>query len=182
MMSPVVPRWILVRSLLRSAALSVSLVLAYYLLPLRPGTGAALSWLVGGLAVVLAVLAYQVRAIIAAKYPRLRAINALAIGAPLIIVIFAATYFLLAASDPASFSQPLDRTAALYFTVTVLATVGFGDITPVTTVARVAVMVQMAVDIAILGFAAKVLLGAVDRGLRKRTVDEHTDEEGGRPG
>ena len=34
----------------------------------------------------------------------------------------------MAASDPAGFSQPLDRTTALYFTMTVLATVGFGDI------------------------------------------------------
>jgi len=32
-----VPRHVVVRSLLRSAALSVSLILAYYLLPLRPG-------------------------------------------------------------------------------------------------------------------------------------------------
>ena len=128
-----VPRRVVVRSLLRSAALSVSLILAYYLLPLRPGTGAALTWLVGGLTLVVVVIASQVRAILTAKYPWLRTITVLAVGTPLLIVAFAATYFLMASSDPASFSQPLDRTAALYFTVTVLATVGFGDIAPVTT-------------------------------------------------
>ena len=136
----------------------------------------------GGLTLVVAVIASQVRVIVAAKYPWLRAITVLAVSAPLLIVAFAATYYLMASSDPASFSQPLDRTAALYFAVTVLATVGFGDIAPVTTVARVATMVQMVLDIAILGLAAKVLFNAADRGVRNRAGDERTDDEGGRPG
>jgi len=177
----VLPRRVLVRSLLRAAALAASLILAYYLLPLQPGTAAALTWLVGGLILVVAVLASQVRVIAAAKYPRLRAITALAVSAPLLIVVFAASDYLIAASDPASFTQPLDRTAALYFAVTVLATVGFGDIAPVTTVARVVTMVQMLLDLAILGLAAKVLFNAADRGLRNRAADERTDDEGGRP-
>jgi voltage-gated potassium channel len=178
----VVPRRIVIRSLLRSALLSVSLLLAYYLLPLQPGSGAALTWLVGGLALVVVVIGSQVRAILSAKYPWLRVITVLAVGTPLLIVVFAATYFLMAASDPAGFSQPLDRTAALYFTVTVLATVGFGDITPVSTLARVAAMVQMLLDIAFVGLAAKVLFGAADRGLRDRAADDRADDEGGRPG
>ena len=177
-----VPRRVAVRSLLRSAALSVSLILAYYLLPLQPGTGAALTWLVGGLTLVVVVIATQLRAILSAKYPWLRTITVLAVGTPLLIVAFAATYYLMAASDPASFSQPLDRTSALYFTVTVLATVGFGDIAPVTTVARVATTVQMVIDIAFVGLAAKVLFGAADRGMRNRAADEHPDDDGGRPG
>src|SRR4029079_15020776 len=141
------------RPLLRSGVLSVSLVLAYYLLPLRPGIGAALTWLVGGLVLFVAVLVSQVRAIVSAKYPWLRTIMVLAVGAPLLIVVFAATYVLMAASDPAGFSQSLDRTSALYFTVTVLANVGFGDIAPVTTGARAATTVQMVLDIAVVGLA-----------------------------
>jgi len=173
-----VPRRVVVRSLLRSAALSVSLILAYYVLPLRPGTGAALTWLVGGLTLVVVVIAGQVRAILGAKYPWLRTITVLAVGTPLLIVAFAATYSRMASSDPASFSQPLDRTAALYFTVTVLATVGFGDIAPVTTIARVAAMVQMVLDIAFIGLAAKVLFGAADRGRRNREADERVADDG----
>ena len=171
-----------IRILLRSAVLSVSLVLAYYLLPLRPGIGAALTWLVGGLVLFVAVLVSQVRAIVSAKYPWLRTTMVLAVGAPLLIVVFAATYVLMAASDPAGFSQPLDRTAALYFTVTVLANVGFGDIAPVTTVARAATTVQMVLDIAVVGLAAKVFFGAADRGLRNRAAGYPADDEGGRPG
>ena len=67
--------------------------------------------------------------------------------------------------------------------MTVLATVGFGDIAPVTTIARVAVMVQMVLDIAFIGLAAKVLFGAADRGMRNRSAGEPAyDDTGGRPG
>ena len=67
--------------------------------------------------------------------------------------------------------------------MTVLATVGFGDIVPVTAIARVAVMVQMVLDVAFIGLAAKVLFGAADRGLRKREAGERADDDtSGRPG
>jgi voltage-gated potassium channel len=89
--------------------------------------------------------------------------------------VFAATYLLLAQEDRASFTQPLDHTGALYFTVTVLSTVGFGDIAPVTTAARVATMVQMLLNIVVFGLAAKVIFGAVDVGLRRRAAEERGD-------
>ena len=164
-----VPRRVLVGSLLRSASATVLLVLAYYVLPLDAGLGAALAWLVLGLAAVAALLAWQVRAIVEAPHPRLRAIGALAVGLPLLVVVFAATYLLLAENIPGSFSQPLDRTGALYFAVTVLATVGFGDIAPVTAAARSVTMVQMLLDLIAFGFAAKVVFDAVDEGMRRRS-------------
>jgi voltage-gated potassium channel len=174
-----VPRRLVIRSLLRATSAAVFLVLAYYLLPLDAGSGVALAWLVGGLVAVAAVLWWQVRAIMAARYPRLQAIGALALGVPLLMVVFAATYLLLAQEDRASFTQPLDHTGALYFTVTVLSTVGFGDIAPVTTAARVATMVQMLLNIVVFGLAAKVIFGAVDVGLRRRAAEErgNTGEE-----
>ena len=96
-------------------------------------------------------------------------------GLPLLLVLFAATYALLDGTDPASFTQRLDRTGALYFAVTVLSTVGFGDIAPVTTGARVATMVQMLLNLAAFGVAAKVVLGAVDVGLRRRADEGRND-------
>ena len=41
------------------------------------------------------------------------------------------------------FTQPLTRTDALYFTVTVFSTVGFGDISPKLEAARVVLIAQM---------------------------------------
>jgi voltage-gated potassium channel len=172
-----VPRRLVVRSIPRAVSASALLVLAYYLLPLDASVGATLAWLVVGLAAVAAVLWWQVRAIITARYPRLRAIGALAVGVPLLLLVFAATYVLLAEGDPASFSQPLDRTDALYFAVTVLATVGFGDIAPVTTPARVVTMVQMLLNLAAFGLAAKVLLGAGDIGLQRRDTEERNSAD-----
>jgi voltage-gated potassium channel len=57
----------------------------------------------------------------------------------------------------------------------VLSTVGFGDIAPVTTPARVATMVQMLLNIVVFGLAAKVIFGAVDVGLRRRAAEERGD-------
>jgi hypothetical protein len=53
--------------------------------------------------------------------------------------------------------------------VTVFSTVGFGDIVPRSEVARIVLMVQMLGDLALLGAGARILLGAVRRGLERRT-------------
>jgi hypothetical protein len=62
----------------------------------------------------------------------------------------------------------MSRVGALYFTVTVFATVGFGDIVPVTDAARIVVMVQMVGDLVLVGVGVRVLLGAVQLGLERK--------------
>jgi voltage-gated potassium channel Kch len=90
------------------------------------------------------------------------AIRTLAIGMPLLLVVFAATYVTIDGQQSGAFTEPLTRTDGLYFTVTTFATVGYGDISPVTELARVAVTVQMVVGIIAVGLIAKVVLGAVN--------------------
>jgi hypothetical protein len=71
----------------------------------------------------MAMTVYQVRAIIKTQYPGIRAIEALAATAPMFLLLFAATYFLMAQADLSNFNlHSLTRTDALYFTVTVFAT------------------------------------------------------------
>ncbi|MDD9375538.1 potassium channel family protein [Streptomyces sp. ZAF1911] len=166
------PRRLLAGCLLRSAASVVVLTALFYLAPLERGFGVlTVALLVLGLALFGGLVAWQVSAIAHAEYPRLRAIEALATAVPLFLVLFAASYFLLAKEVPASFSEPLDRTDALYFTVTVFATVGFGDISPTTQVARALTTAQMAADLVVVGVIAKVLFGAVRIGMRRRGED-----------
>jgi len=116
------------------------LVVIYYLLPLdRASTTVAVTLLVIGLVLLMGLVAYQVRSIVRSAYPLLRGVESLATSIPFFLLLFAATYVVLATISAGNFSQPLSRTDALYFTVTVFATVGFGDITAKTEVDTVTV-------------------------------------------
>jgi voltage-gated potassium channel Kch len=74
------------------------------------------------------------------------------------IVAFSLTYVLMAQADPAAFSEPMTKSAAIYFTVTTVATVGFGDIVATTDATRLVVTVQMLMGIGILATTARVVL------------------------
>jgi voltage-gated potassium channel len=145
------------------SAVSVCLmVAAYYAAPLDRPLNRGTGLLLGAALLLFAVLvAVQVRGILRSRRPRLRAIQALIMGVPLLIVVFAATYCTVDAQQPGAFSESLSRTDGLYFTVTVFATVGFGDISPVTQLARVLVTLQMVVGLLTVGVIAKVVFGAV---------------------
>ena len=149
----------LVRTLLTVAAVLV----LYYVLPLdrdfRPRT---LVLLFLGLVAVAALVWWQVRGILRSRVPALRAVESVALTVPLFLVVFAVVYVLLVNTDPSAFSQPLTRTDSLYFVVTVFATVGFGDIAPVSEVARVLVTVQMLCDLLLIGLVLRVFLTAVN--------------------
>ncbi|MSO26852.1 MAG: two pore domain potassium channel family protein [Candidatus Nanopelagicales bacterium] len=110
----------------------------------------------------------QLRRIRKARYPRVQAAEALVLVATMFLAIFAVTYDMLSGADPGSFTENLDRFSALYFAVTVLATVGFGDITPVTTTARSVAMVQMTLDIAFIAVAVKIVGGSASKALAQR--------------
>ncbi|QFU88938.1 potassium channel family protein [Amycolatopsis sp. YIM 10] len=162
---PVVPRWPDVAlALVRPLVTTALLLTGYYLLPVDRGlSGWHAVGLIAGLCLVIAVVAWQARLISHAKHPALQGIQALALSAPLFLLLFANLYHLLSYNLPPSFTEPLTRTDALYFTVTVFATVGFGDIAPVSQTARVLVTVQMAGNLLVLGAALRVIVTAVRR-------------------
>ncbi len=163
------PRRMIVRAVLRAVGSTVALVAIYYLLPLdRSATGAAATMLAIGLVVLIGLVAFQVRSIIASPFPGLRAVEALATSVPLFLLLFAATYVVMTTISASNFSQPLTRTDALYFTVTVFATVGFGDITARTEAARLVVTGQMITDLIIIGLGLRIIVGAVKRGRQRR--------------
>jgi voltage-gated potassium channel len=166
------PRRRVLRSLLRAALTSTVLVVLYYRLPLTGALEAStVALLLAGLALFAGVITWQVRAILRSRYPGLRAIEALAAAIPLFLLVFAAAYVKLAEAQPRAFSEPLTRTDALYFTITVFSTVGFGDIAPVATAARVVAMVQMLGDLVVVGLVLRVMLGAVKQGRERRAAE-----------
>ena len=162
----------IVQMLLRALASSAILVTIYYLLPLdHSSRGVAITALVIGLVLLTGLVTVQIRSIVASPYPRLRAIEALATSVPLFLLLFAGAYMVMAATAASSFSQPMTHTNALYFTVTVFATVGFGDITAKTEAARLLVTGQMIIDLAIIGVGVRVIVGAITRGRQRRAQD-----------
>jgi hypothetical protein len=151
-------------AVLRIAGSATVLVALYYLLPLNDSsTAGAVTILVIGLAVFIALIAFQLRSIIRSPFPGLRAIEALATSVPLFLLLFAGSYVVMATMSASNFDGRLTHTDGLYFSVTVFSTVGFGDITAKTQAARLVVTGQMIADLVILGLAVKVITGAVSR-------------------
>lgn len=147
---------------------------AYYLI----GFGGRSGWtVVGTLAVGGALfgisLTRQFRKILADDLPELRAIRALATIAVMFLAVFAGTYL---AFPTDSFSQPLTHTSSLYFAITVLTTVGFGDITPETDPARIVVSLQMLLDFVLIGAIVRVFITAART--QTTTVDDPAPPDG----
>lgn len=110
----------------------------------------------------------QVRKIAHSRFPTLMASEALVLLAALFLGVFAMIYVAISLSDPSAFTEPLDAFTSYYFALTVLATVGFGDITPVTTLARSFTMVQMALDLVFIAVLIRIVSSAARKGIVER--------------
>ncbi|WP_405921620.1 potassium channel family protein [Streptomyces sp. NBC_00122] len=162
---------VLTGHLIRSLGSVGVLTALYYLAPLSGELDVSIVVTLSlGLAVFGGLITWQITAVTRSEYPRLRAIEALSTAVPLFLLLFSAAYYVLEEKVPHSFSEPLNRTDALYFTVTVFATVGFGDITATTQTSRIIVTGQMIVDLILVGVIAKVLFSAVRIGIRRRAT------------
>jgi voltage-gated potassium channel len=152
-------------------------LLVYALLPIDESSqNTLIAVLAGiGLALVLVVFLRQFGRIERAARPSAAAIEALLLVVGLFLTLFAFIYVSLSASDPGAFTQGLDKVAGIYFSVTVMTTVGFGDIAPVADVARVMVTLQMVLDIVLIGAVVKLLT------LQARNVRERRQARPDRP-
>lgn len=167
----------IVITIVRVVASTTLLFLLYAFWPLEGHPGASgMAYLAGALLIIFTVFGLQVRSILGSSRPALRAVEALATSIPLVLVAFASGYLVLSESDPAAFSEPLSKVSAIYFTITVFATVGFGDITPVIDGARIAVSVQMLTNLLVLGLGIRIVGGAVRLG-RERQGSEAEELE-----
>ena len=101
----------------------------------------------------------------------LRAAEALTVIVTFFLLGFAGSYLTMAHASASAFSQSLDHVRALYFTITVFTTVGFGDITPTTDIARIVVSLQMLMGIFLVGVVVRLIVGAA----RSRLSEQHPE-------
>jgi len=163
----------------RAMATSTALVVLYFVAPIGGRmTTFGVVLFPAGLIGLAGLLWWQVRSVMFSTGPWLRAIEALATSVPLFLLLFATTYYLIDRHDAQAFGGSLTRLDALYFTVTVFATVGFGDIAAHSQAARAIVVVQMMADLIVIGVGIRVLLGAVRIGLERQERGTTTPADG----
>jgi hypothetical protein len=151
--------WALLRALL-SATL---VVVAYYVLPdtVRGGTEIAQAFIFG-----LCVLLLAGMMVFLIIRPPAGGIPARGEGLLLTVVVslaFFATVYYKMSHSPGQFSGLQTRTDGLYFTLVTAATVGYGDITPVSQTARIVVMVQIVFNLVFIGAAVSVSMERIKR-------------------
>ncbi|GAA0236623.1 hypothetical protein GCM10009527_036450 [Actinomadura nitritigenes] len=162
--------------------ISACMVALYSVAPLdvRFGLTTALT-VFGSLVGLGALVGWQARAIVRSSSPWLRALEALVTSLTVFLVVFASTYRLLDSGGPGHFSERLSKVDSMYFTVTVFSSVGFGDIVPVSTPARILTTLQMLGDLVFLGAVGRVLVEAARRGAERQGRGKRPGPHG-RPG
>jgi voltage-gated potassium channel len=142
------------------------LFLLYFYLPFDKGF--SVKTIVGltlAMIVVIALIIVEYRATIHSPYPRLTAAVGMSVVITVFVLAFAIFYYMLELSATSSFTTPMTRLDSLYFTTTVLTTVGFGDITAKSEMARAVTTIQMFADLVLIGVVVRALMSAVGSGL-----------------
>ncbi len=147
-------RRINVEAWLRAAASVVVVGTLYFLFPFRLEQAVAVRLAIFGVCLVLLgwLLVTQVRRAVRGDGLLADRLSALVTLVNLVVATFGGVYFAMAAQFH-GLRTPLD---ALYFSVTTLATVGYGDITPVSQAARAVTIVQMLFDLVIVTSAISI--------------------------
>jgi voltage-gated potassium channel len=166
-------RRMIIRSAIRILAMTGGLLVLYALVPIPGPSGiGALVGMALGLIGFLGLIGWQIRTIVRAEHPVLRAFEVVAFAVPLLVVVFAFTYLSLSRAEAPSFTEHLDRVGALYYTVSTLSTVGFGDIAARSDAARILVTVQMLFDLALIGGLVRLIVLVTRAGLRRQSVSQ----------
>ena len=99
----------------------------------------------------------------------LRAAEAIVLVAMVFVVLMSSIAMAFSTQNADAYSESLDRIDALYFTVTTLATVGFGDITPTASSTRVFTTVQIVLGVVLLGVGLRSLVVMAQKVKDERT-------------
>ncbi len=167
-------RWL---RLLGACALAITM---YFVVPVssRVPTGAIVLRAVAAVACLgfLAfVIVWELR--LALRHGLDRRLDGLVVTLVIVVLAFALGFYLLGIRDPTQIEGIATRIDALYFAMTTMTTVGYGDIHAIGQAARVMVIVQMAFNLVFVATAAAVLSARVRAVAAKRleeTAAAHT--------
>jgi voltage-gated potassium channel len=171
----------LVRMLGHTTVVLFLLTLGYYVLPLRLDWEGATPWRLAASVCALGLLVLVFRAQIRRsrqqtdRYLRIQWLLTALYG---LVLTFALVYAFQATSFPDQFVGITDRTDALYFSVTIVSTVGFGDIHAAGTAARLVVTLHMVFNLVYLGTALRVLTGSASVPFARSDDERPTRHEG----
>ena len=132
------------------------------------GRAGAAVLIVIALGVYTYLVIHQMRRLATSAAPLMIVGQALVIAVVLFVAIFALGYAALSAANPSYFSEPLTKASALYFSMTVTSTVGFGDIVAVKDASRTLVTFQMFMALVVLAAAVRGVSYAASAGFKSR--------------
>lgn len=157
----------------RGTAAAVLLVVAYFLVPVEPDPNGprlalrSLATLVMVLAVAWLVTRQVGRQLAAAAAPdgagEISSLIRLAVALLAGLLAFALGDYVIARTRPGQFSGLETRIDALYFSLTTLTTVGYGDVHAAGQVARVAVCLQMVFSIGVIATGVSLVVKQLTR-------------------
>jgi hypothetical protein len=154
------------RALLATGCETVAAVVFFYALPLDGG-----DWPIGALLGCLAIVGLvpiavrRARRLLVSPRPVVATVNVLALMFVLLVLGFATVHYAIAVHAPSQYDGLETKTDSLYFTVTTVSTVGFGDIVATGQGARAFTTVQMVFDLIFLGVIVRMVTWAGRRGL-----------------
>jgi hypothetical protein len=138
-------------------------MVVYFVLPLEDEVGRvfALVLVVVAAASLIPISIRQAGLVLRSADPLFDAVRCIVSAVVFLVVAFSAAYYVLGTGYDDEIHGIETKLDAVYFTVTILATVGFGDITADGQVARGLVTAQMVVNLAVLAVALRVVSWAL---------------------
>ncbi len=175
--------WSLISAMAGALLAGGVLVAAYAVVPVPTDAWSMGAFTLYALVCLFVFICVTVMALIRltkARRPLFEGLAFVAIMAAILVLSYAWLYLVMSVSDPNSFTEQLNKVSAVYFTVTVLATVGFGDITPTGDIARLVVTSQMLLGFTVITIAIKTVLSSTTNAVKNKGashwLETHQDE------